>query len=263
MIRALLIGSLERDSAVVADGSVNVACAADVPEAIRMLETGAAPSPELVVVAESRGGEFSATSLDLVRKQVPLARVWRMLGTWCEGESRSGRPPAACLATYWHQWEARMARELERVRQGVNPSWTLPVTATPDERMLASEGTFDRKRSGTIAICAASAAAAEALEDLCRAGGFDTLVAADEGRFRLARRGAVLWDTTIGRMTDERRVAEMRSRAGGAPVLAIVGFPRAGDFELARRLGIAAVISKPFLAGDLMWHLDRTIPPAG
>ncbi|MCH8924376.1 MAG: response regulator [Planctomycetes bacterium] len=152
--------------------------------------------------------------------------------------------------------------ELELAQRGGNPTWALPLTATPDERLLATTGgDFARRRPGTIAICAASAQAAAALGDLCRAAGYKTVVAAEDGQFRIARAAAVLWDTTVGRMADAACVGELRSRAGGAAVLAIVGFPRFDDVELARRAGIAAVISKPFLAGDLLWHLDRVATP--
>jgi AmiR/NasT family two-component response regulator len=40
-------------------------------------------------------------------------------------------------------------------------------------------------------------------------------------------------------------------------VVAVVGFPRREDVEAARQAGVRAVVSKPFLAGDLLWQLDR------
>jgi CheY-like chemotaxis protein len=258
MISALLITSVDDHSTFVVDGGLRVTRARHLGDAIRLLETSTAPPPELVVLAESRGGSFGEASLHALRKLAPLARIWRVLGTWCEGETRSGRPPAACLAAYWHQWEARLSRELEWARRGANPTWTLPLTATADERLLAAaDEWFARRRAGTIVICAASARAAAALADLCLAAGYNTLVAAEDARFHIAGAAAVLWDTTVGRMADATAVGELQSRAGGAPLLAIVGFPRFDDVELARRAGIAAVISKPFLAGDLLWHLDR------
>ena len=240
------------------DGSLEVTRARDPEDARRLLADGARLPPELVVLVEPRGDQFSHSSLAALRKQAPLVRVWRMLGSWCEGEARSGHPPAACLATYWHQWEARFGSQLEIVHQGGSPPWALPLTATAEERILAAtDSSFERSRTGTIAICASSATAAESLGDLCRAAGYDTLIVADDGRFRIAGASAVLWDTSLERMADANCVTELRGRSGGAPLVAIVGFPRPEDVESALRGGIAAVVSKPLLAGDLFWHLDR------
>jgi hypothetical protein len=261
MVSLLLIGDWDDEVSTSVprfDAALEVTSARDLEDATRLLADGACAPPELVVLAEPRGGQFSHRSLAALRKQAPLVRVWRMLGSWCEGESRSGRPPAACLATYWHQWEARFGGQLEVVRRGGRPDWALPLTATTDERILAATGgSFERSRSGTIAICASSATAAESLAELCRAAGYDTLVVADDGRFRAAGVSAVVWDTTVERIIDADCVAELRGRAGGAPLVAIVGFPRTQDVEAANRAGIAAVVSKPLLAGDLFWHLDR------
>jgi CheY-like chemotaxis protein len=261
MVSLLLIGDWDDalpTSVPAFDGPLQVTRARDPDDARRLLAAGACAPPELVLLAEPRRGQFSHASLAALRKQVPLVRVWRMLGSWCEGESRSGRPPAACLTTYWHQWAARFGGEVEIVRRGGNPGWALPLTATADEQILAAtDSSFQQSRSGTIAICASSATAAASLVDLCRAAGYDTWIVADDGRIRASGASAVLWDTTVEQMTDTRRVAELRGRLSGAPLVAIVGFPRTEDVESAQRAGIAAVVSKPLLAGDLFWHLDR------
>ena len=48
--------------------------------------------PELIVMAQSRPGVFSAQWIERLRRSAPLAGVVALLGTWCEGETRSGRP---------------------------------------------------------------------------------------------------------------------------------------------------------------------------
>ncbi len=157
MVSLLLIGDLDDElptSVPPFDGPLEVTRARDPEDARRLIADGACAPPELVVLAEPRGGQFNHSSLAALRKQAPLVRVWRMLGSWCEGESRSGHPPAACLATYWHQWEARFDSQLEIERRGGNPGWTLPLTATAEERILAAtDSSFEPIRTGTIAIC--------------------------------------------------------------------------------------------------------------
>jgi CheY-like chemotaxis protein len=262
MLSLLLVGPADADlrqSMLDAGGSTNVLCAADLGDAARLLASDACPAVDVVVLAEPRGGSSSDAALDLVRRLAPLARVWRLLGTWCEGEGRSGRPPAGCLATYWHQWAARFGSELRGVSRGLRPAWALPLTATADERIAwhVEALAAAEPRAGTVAIVASSSQAAAALADLCRRGGYETVLAAEDSRLRIERAKAVVWDTTVERIVDALSVASLRGCAPGAPVVAVVGFPRAEDVERARQAGVAAVVSKPCLAGDLLWHLDR------
>jgi CheY-like chemotaxis protein len=263
MLSILLVGPSDaelRNAALAIEGSSIVHCAADLDEAARMLESGAIEPVEIVVLPESRGGRTSDASLDALRRLAPLVRVWRVLGTWCEGEARSGRPPRGCLTTYWHQWPARFGRALRLASRGEAPDWALPLTATADERIAADALALGALRgSGTIVVVAPRAQAASALVDLCRRAGCDTLLATEDGRFRVDGAKAVVWDATVERIVDPRAVAELRACAPGARVVAVVGFPRAEDVEAAQRAGVDAVVSKPFLAGDLLWHLEGAV----
>ena len=148
---------------------------ADVDAATRLLIAGTSV-PELIVLAESRPGARAAASIDALRRLAPLARIWRLLGSWCEGEARSGQPPSGCVSTYWHQWPARWAQDVARLRDGGSPAWALPVTLSPDERLLAAAETPIERRAGLIAIYARHAQTAAALSDACRLGGYDPLV---------------------------------------------------------------------------------------
>lgn len=107
-VSVLLVGCLEQEppgGAWIVDG-IGMRRVDDLQQAVVALDEGWGPL-DLIVLAESRPGEYSATSIDELRACAPLARVWRLLGSWCEGEQRSGHPPAGCINTYWHQWEPR------------------------------------------------------------------------------------------------------------------------------------------------------------
>ena len=73
---------------------------------------------DVIVVAQARPGEFSHAGIERLRQSAPLARVVALLGSWCEGEVRSGKPWPAAVRTYWHQWPARADRELRRLALG-------------------------------------------------------------------------------------------------------------------------------------------------
>ena len=59
--------------------------------------------PDLIVLAQTRPGQFSADEVDRLRRATPSARLSGLLGSWCEGEARSGTPWPGVMRTYWHQ----------------------------------------------------------------------------------------------------------------------------------------------------------------
>ncbi len=225
------------------------------PHAAAKLLAQAGRPPEVIVLAESRPGEFADASIHALRRLVPLARVWRLLGSWCEGEPRSGHPPAGCTSTYWHQWQPRWAQALDDRRMGNCPPWALPVTLSAEERTLAASERPLPMGSGLIAICSRQAQTASALADACRSSGYGTLIVSERRRWDATGARAVLWDAAVEQLTDRDGVRNLRAQAGGAPLLALVDFPRAEDCLCAAEAGVAGVISKPFLLDDLLWHL--------
>ncbi|MBI3838996.1 MAG: hypothetical protein HY288_13830 [Planctomycetia bacterium] len=224
--------------------------------------TGVDAAPELIVLSELRPGQFSKSSIHELRRLAPLARVWRLLGSWCEGEKRTGNPPAGCINTLWHQWRPRAARAMAYVLEGDCPPWGLPVTATPDEQTLALAEHPLGHGSGVIVICAHRAQTAIAMADACRLGGYGTKVTAEGQPWSAEGAVAVLWDLPANEV-DERSMQKLRANADGVPIFALMSFPRAADIEQAVEAGIAGVISKPFLLRDLLWHFEQVGRPKG
>jgi CheY-like chemotaxis protein len=232
---------------------------ADLPAALQLV--GGGEPFQLIVLAEARPGEISSAGIDELRQTAPLARVWRLLGSWCEGEARSGHPPQGCLRSYWHQWRERFAREAVAAREGRCPVWGLPSTVTADERILAESRGSIKGRAGLVFISASRNESASALADACRAGGYETMIVRHPEPIvpRDAAPAALVWDTTIERACDPRQVRLMRRAAADAPLLAVAGFPRPEDRKRAIEAGASAVISKPFAVADLWWSLDELI----
>jgi CheY-like chemotaxis protein len=261
-VSVLVIGRLsdEEQRALVAPAGVTleVACVERIDQAAGHLQLSGSPL-ELILIVEARGGECSTAAIDALRSVAPLARLWRIAGTWCEGEGRSGRPPAGCLVSYAHQWPARFGRELAALAAGLQPAWAWPLTASNEERMLALAERPLARRSGQVVISARSTPTAAALADACRLVGYEPLVIREDRPWSTPAAIAVLWDTDCYRMTDAIEVGRLRELAGAAPIVALAGFPRSDDIRRAREVGIQAVVSKPFLIHDLFWQLDEAI----
>jgi CheY-like chemotaxis protein len=212
---------------------------------------------EVIVLCEPRPGIWSDREVNALRMLAPLARVVRLSGSLCEGQARSGRPARGTWNVPWHQWPAFVARELSADEPQHSSRWMLPLTATPDEQALATYQPSPRLGRGHVAILSGSAAAAAALAGTCHSAGYTTT--RNDPQSSTVKRGAIalLWDTTAEALADAPGVARLKATHAAAPILALVGFPRAEDVAAAGRAGIAAVLAKPLDTDELLWRLAR------
>jgi len=235
---------------------------------------------DVIVVAEDRPGQYSEETIDRLRRLAPLARVVGLLGSWCEGESRTGRPWPASIRVYWHQWLPRFGRESARLDAGILGSWSLPVTAGEDERMLALADEPFPKRAGRIAIYSPEFAMQDWLGAACRRAGYSTVEKGDKSNFCEGPTGsprriglipfssphagesaaAGIFDAGDGD-AEYQTLRQLAADLRPAPVIALLGFPRVEDRDRAVAAGAAAVLSKPLLLEDLYWQLDRLLLP--
>src|SRR5262245_6670790 len=88
-----------------------------------------AVNPELIVVAQSRPGMIAARQMDALRRPAPLAGVVALLGSWCEGETRTGRPWPGVERLYWYEFPAWWRRQLALRAKGCCPEWSRPAGA--------------------------------------------------------------------------------------------------------------------------------------
>lgn len=220
-------------------------------------------APELIVVAAAWPGEFTAAEIERLRQAAPLARLLALVGSWSEGETRSGQPWSGVPRIYAHQFVARFGVELERLARGAAPTWSLPVTATEDERLLEGIRHSTEKcltpLQQKIAVVAHDFQTAESLADALRSRGRQAF------RWRQAIEDAALTDEPPDVILCDapteadtfRALGQITAHAPGVPIVALMDFPRAEDRAAALKAGASAVISKPFLLEDLFWQIER------
>jgi CheY-like chemotaxis protein len=250
--------------------------AADVPAALDMLAEPETPF-DLIVAAQAYPGQFAHADLFALQRAAPLARIVALLGSWCEGETRTGKPWPGAVRTYWHQWPARARRQLARLAGGQGSAWSLPATATEEERLLADAGSslpagpkgdspifaasYRKNRDsslagrGLVAIFSPGAARADWLAAACRRGGYATAWLRSPQQADLRGAVAVICDGSDCRGEEEALLRRLAERFAPAPLLALLDFPRIEDCRRARAAGAAAVLSKPLDFDDLLWQL--------
>ena len=74
-----------------------------------------------IIVAQSRRGAVAATFLEHVCELFPNCPVVVLLGSWCEGESRSAITSNLVVRMYWHQWNGSYRQLSEQLaNQGIH-----------------------------------------------------------------------------------------------------------------------------------------------
>jgi CheY-like chemotaxis protein len=234
--------------------------------------------PDVMVVAQAFPGQFSHEAIDRLRRSAPLAQVVGLLGSWCEGETRSGLPWPAAARVYWHQWPARCDRQLRRLATGRSCSWALPLTATEEERLLADateslcatawnkQCRFGSTRSaplvpssGTlVAIHSSSHEMAAWLSAACRRRGFVTIWQCNAAFDVIEGASAGVFDGTDLGDEEYDRLCRFVRALRPAPVVALLSFPRIADHRRALAAGASAVLSKPLKIEDLLEPLDAS-----
>lgn len=261
----LLLGETDRTefrhTRAVLEGLGRVVRAPDAAAAEEILRQG--ESADLIVAAQAFPGEFSHAAIDRLRRLAPLARVLGLLGSWCEGEMRTGKPWPAAIRVYWHQFAPRCQRELARLHGGRGSAWGLPATATEEERLLAADDHPQPARQGLIAVHARWFAMEDWLSAALRARGFSTVWLRPPQPARIEGAAAAVFDGSDLRGEEFDELKRLAEAVRPAPVIALLDFPRVEDHRRALEAGAAAVLSKPLLLDDLFWHLDRSAPAAG
>jgi DNA-binding NarL/FixJ family response regulator len=245
-------------------------------------------SPDVIVVAQAFPGQFSHQMIDRLRRSAPLARVVGLMGSWCEGEMRSGSPWPATVRMYWHQWPAYGDRQLRLLAMGQPCSWALPLTATEEERLMAEVAdaakqvgaavalppppAADKGRqcncrpnkrvpsSGTlVAIRSHSREMADWLSAACRSRGFATIRQRDSVFARVEGATAAIFDGTDLCNEECDTLRRFVIALQPAPVIALLSFPRIEDRERVLSAGASVVLSKPLMVEDLLEAVNLSI----
>jgi CheY-like chemotaxis protein len=226
-----------------------------VPEALARCESQAA-CWHSVIVAQSRPGQFTQHDMDRLNRALPLAHFIALLGSCCEGETRSGRPWPGVVRVYWHQWLARGPSELQL--DVVPTSWQLPRTSSDAERVDYAMRTAPTPADGLIAIYTGQALFFHALARVCRIAGYSSVWTMARTWWSLDGTAAVLWHAWAPDDGEFEQLRQVAAHSPRVPVVALFGFPRHDHVQRATECGAAAVLSVPFLLPDL-WTTLREV----
>lgn len=214
-----------------------------------------AGTPAAIVLFHSRPGVLSQSQIETLHRHAPLARLITIVGPWCDGELRSGRPPFGVTRIHWHQWRLRLPAELGLVA-GLSPNAHLtPRTLTEVDRLLATQIVAGLRHTvrGTVAIHTCRRESYHALADACSLAGLVPLWVDNRVSLEVDHPSVRLFDG-------------WESRADGVlpgnepPAILLLDWPRPDDLYRAEQLGIGHVLAQPLSITDLLVALDELLP---
>ncbi|GEM_PF-4397042 len=138
--------------------------------------------PELIILLQAYPGEYPEEWVNRLRGVVPLAPVVAVLGSLCEGETRSGTPCPGVFRLYWYEWDSIGEPQFERWTQDELCLWNLPAASIDlDHRLFL--GTYEKpppvqgrgkaeNSVGGVGICTRDWAMFDWLRDVCQQRGF-------------------------------------------------------------------------------------------
>ena len=213
---------------------------------------------DLIVVAVARRNQFDAESIQLLRNRYAPVPLVALLGSWCEGELRSGNPWPGIPRVYWHQWPSMIRWFAIQQQSGQSTSWQLPPTASPGDRILANSDadlpslTNESGMAPTIAVSALTHDSFSAVADAIVAlGGIPVWLEHMEWNALDHVEADVVCIESDGWSPElSLRIQWVRRHYPDGKLIAIANFPRSVDVDEMRLAGVNEVISKPFeLAG--------------
>jgi hypothetical protein len=230
-------------------------------------EIGQNESPEIVVVAQARPGQTSQREIESLRRRWPLAGIVAVLGSWCEGETRTGQPWPGVRRLYWYEFPAWWQQQLARRDAGVCPEWARPTNEGNRSPSIRNPGyplraAIRNRQNGLIHLSTTSRDTAEALADTLYDAGYATVWTPPSQSKAIVRGAAAgIWD---GGQLDEREAHGLaafcrRLALDATPVVALLDFPRRDRCEVGAQLGIASVLGKPWINDDLVAAIDAVI----
>ncbi|MEZ6094525.1 MAG: hypothetical protein R3C03_09860 [Pirellulaceae bacterium] len=193
---------------------------------------------DLVIVAQSRRGSVQQNEIDRLKKLTDGQTIVNLLGSWCEGQERSGHPLNDVVPIYWHQWNGQFDQLLVHAR-----NVETPATGLVSLDFLESQPPC----FGVSALCDTQwEFVSEALQSL----GIDSIwleQAIWDGETIDAKLSAICLDCDTMNEQLERRLETLGNDVKNLPLILLANAPRKEEVaDLQKAFARVSVVSKPF-----------------
>jgi hypothetical protein len=208
-----------------------------------------------IIVAQSRRGAVAKTFMDHVGELFPNCPLIVLLGSWCEGDLRSGQPLKSALRIFWHQWNGSYRQLSEQLaRQGIQIGLAKTAAGATEQVGTSLDVNEKQDKPSSFATCAIGVSALtlsqfETVEDALRELKLAAiwLEQATWQATKLAEIAAICVDSDSLVESLEKRLEFVRESHPNSTLILMMNFPRKSEVvALRKRFNVAAVVSKPF-----------------
>ena len=275
--QVLAVGDWQGREFVAATSGLSVARdwshASSINEACDLLRNCQQP-PELIFLAQPLPGIYCQGDIDRLQQVVPLTRLVVVVGSWCEGELRTGSPPSGVIRLYWYEFSSWWQAAIRRRDADLCPPWSLPLDHVQAGRWSPVNDVAPLKAPSkntallSVTIDAADFTVYETLSAaLSNFGILSHWQGRDENATPAASTAPATTPTTTAGIWDGGQLGarELKHltkfcRQTNGPVIALLDFPRLEHFKQARAAGAAAVFAKPYIVKELVAALEQNAP---
>ena len=222
-----------------------------------------AEEPDFVLIFQSFSGERRESEVLEIKRRFPITPILAVLGSWCEGETRTGTPLLGVHNMLWYDFAAMAPLEFEAWKRGLPTVWSLPEGALPDAMEMLTRTrnrtifeNFERKPA-KIWIESDDFEQFRLQRDI-----FHTLFDCETfGRFAgcedaaLTESDILVFDFPDFTPATQARFSELKTRFPKARCVTFLEFPRWNEQRQIQSYGADAVFPKPFRIQDLKFFL--------
>lgn len=209
---------------------------------------------DLLLVFQSHPQTIDQQQVAAWREQNLLAGAVVLLGSWCEGEQRTGMPLPKCERVFWYQFPSWWKRTLNAWRRGEPTSWHTFGNEPQNS---------GQQLHGLVAIDTADFDSANTIMSAIESVGFSGIwTPAHRPRPVVSGIDAAVW---VGGQLDQREFSQLaefrRWLSPQVPLTVLLDFPRREHFITLNKWGITNVLGKPWRVEDLETCLSTTEEP--
>ena len=212
-------------------------------------------SPDLIVLCQSRRGTVLPAANEQLISMFPLAARVVLLGSYCEGERRSGKPLEGWHRRFWYQWPAFFGLFEFALLEGIDHPCQLPSTASASD-LLLSEISFAEFADGqqpSIELNCRWDSERQWFVDLFEHFGCQVFLDRENSQSDIL---LVVRDSL-----DDQTVGEIKALCDrDRPVCLTLNFPRIQEWNLAFEMGIASLFGRPFVNSEVFYSILQLAP---